>query len=71
MYDVLMTRFSQKTFRETFIYLKQFKIGESIANIQCPCLSIVGKGKTEEAERQFKAFCEGVLSGSVTSSCEV
>lgn len=60
----LMVRFGQSTFKDTFVYLKEFVVGESISNIKCPSLALVGSGEGGEPEKQFNKFCEKV-SGPV------
>jgi len=61
----LMIRFGQKTFKDTFIYLKEFIVGDAISNIKCPSLALVGSGEGGEPEKQFNEFAEKV-SGPVT-----
>ena len=65
MSENLMIRFGQPTFKETFIYLKEFTVGEEISNIKCPSLALVGSGEGGEPEKQFNQFVENV-SGPVT-----
>lgn len=61
----LMIRFGQPTFKDTFIYLKDFTVGDAISNIRCPSLALVGSGEGEEPEKQCNEFVEKV-SGRVT-----
>lgn len=61
----LIVRFGQPTFRDTFIYLKEFTVGDAIKNIDCPCLALEGAGEGGEPEKQFNEFSEKV-SGPVT-----
>lgn len=61
----LMIRYGQPSFRDTFIYLREFKVGDAIKNIKCPSLALVGSGEGGEPEAQFNAFVEGV-SGPVS-----
>ena len=61
----LMVRFGQPSFKDTFIYLKDFTVGEAISNIKCPSLALVGSGEGEEPEKQFNEFV-GKVSGPVT-----
>jgi pimeloyl-ACP methyl ester carboxylesterase len=65
MSENLMIRFGQKTFKDTFIYLKEFIVGDAISNIKCPGLALVGSGEGGEPEKQFNEFAEKV-SGPVT-----
>ncbi len=65
MAEGLMLRFGQPTFKDTFIYLREFVVGDAISNIKCPCLALVGSGEGGEPRKQYKEFCEGV-SGPVT-----
>ncbi|MFI5322756.1 MAG: alpha/beta hydrolase family protein [Thermodesulfobacteriota bacterium] len=61
----LMVRFGQPTFRDTFVYLREFTVGDAIMNIKCPCLALEGAGEGGEPEKQFNEFAEKV-SGPVT-----
>jgi pimeloyl-ACP methyl ester carboxylesterase len=61
----LMIRYGQPSFKDTFIYLREFKVGDAVKNIKCPSLALVGSGEGGEPETQFKAFVEGV-SGPVS-----
>jgi len=65
MAEGLMLRFGQPTFKDTFIYLREFMVGDSISNIKCPCLSLVGSGEGKEPEKQSNEFAKKV-SGPVT-----
>ena len=56
----LIVRFGQPTFRDTFIYLREFTVGDAIKNIKCPCLALVGSGEGGEPEEQFNEFAEKV-----------
>ena len=62
----LIGRFGRPTFKSTFQYMMEFKVGEALKNIACPCLALVGSGEGEEPRRQFDIFCEEV-SGKVAS----
>ncbi|HVY55377.1 MAG TPA: alpha/beta hydrolase, partial [Thermodesulfobacteriota bacterium] len=61
----LIARYGQPTFRDTFIYLREFAVGDAIKNIECPCLALEGSGEGGEPEKQFNEFAEKV-SGPVT-----
>ncbi|MGB2693074.1 MAG: CocE/NonD family hydrolase [Thermodesulfobacteriota bacterium] len=61
----LMLRFGQPTFKDTFIYLKDFTMRDSLSKIKCPSLALVGSGEGGEPEKQYNEFIEKV-SGSVT-----
>lgn len=61
----LMVRFGQASFKDTFIYLKEFVVGDAISNIKCPSLALVGSGEGGEPEKQYNEFCEKV-TGAVT-----
>lgn len=57
----VMTRFSQKTLKAAFQYMKEFRVStDELRNIACPVLAMAGAGEGGEAERQFKLFCRGV-----------
>ncbi len=62
----LIKRFGQPSFRDTFIYLREFVVEETVSDIGCPSLAMAGAGEGEEPEKQFKSFCEKV-SGPVDS----
>jgi pimeloyl-ACP methyl ester carboxylesterase len=62
----LMTRFGRPSFRETFLYLREFVVGEAVSHIACPSLALVGMGEGGEPEKQYKEFCAKV-SGPVDS----
>ncbi|KTD35257.1 dipeptidyl aminopeptidase/acylaminoacyl peptidase [Legionella moravica] len=55
--EQLIRRFGQKTFKQTFDYLKQFTVGDSLTQLSIPCLALLGKSEGNEPERQFKEFC--------------
>jgi hypothetical protein len=61
----LIVRYGQPTFRDTFIYLREFAVGDAIKDIKCPCLALEGSGEGGEPEKQFNEFAEKV-SGHVT-----
>lgn len=54
----LMGRFGQQNFKDTFIYLNEFIVGDEIKNIDIPCLALVGSGEGGEPQKQFDEFCE-------------
>jgi pimeloyl-ACP methyl ester carboxylesterase len=62
----LINRFGQSTFKDTFVYLREFRVGEAVRNIECPCFAMVGIGEGEEPQKQSEKFCKGV-SGPVQS----
>jgi pimeloyl-ACP methyl ester carboxylesterase len=62
----LIKRFGQATFKDTFVYLREFKVGDAVKNIRCPCFAMVGVGEGEEPQKQCEQFCKGV-SGPVRS----
>jgi pimeloyl-ACP methyl ester carboxylesterase len=64
MTSSMIGRFGRVTFKSTFQYMMEFKVGEAVRNIACPCLALVGSGEGEEPRRQFNDFCEQV-SGKV------
>jgi pimeloyl-ACP methyl ester carboxylesterase len=66
MASSMIGRFGRSTFKSTYQYMMEFKVGEALKNIACPCLALVGTGEGEEPRRQFDAFCEQV-SGKVAS----
>ncbi len=63
--ESLIIRYGQPSFRDAFIYIKEFKVGEAIKNIKCPSLALVGSGEGGEPAAQFKTFVENV-SGPVS-----
>ena len=66
MASSMIVRFGRPTFKSTYQYMMEFRVGESLKNIVCPCLALVGNGEGEEPRRQFDIFCKQV-SGKVTS----
>ncbi len=66
MSENLMIRFGKQSFKDTFIYLQNFRVGEAASNITCPSLALVGSGEGGEPHKQFNEFVESV-SGPVTS----
>jgi pimeloyl-ACP methyl ester carboxylesterase len=66
MCENLMVRFGQLSLRETFLYLREFTVGEAVSQITCPSLALVGTGEGGEPEKQHKEFCAKV-SGPVAS----
>jgi hypothetical protein len=60
-----MIRFGQPSFKDTFTYLKDFAVGDTISNIKCPCLALVGSGEGGAPEKQFNDFIDNI-SGRVT-----
>ena len=62
----LIARFGESSFKDTFIYLREFDLGEAVGNINCPSLGLVGEGEGGEPEKQWREFSEKV-KGPVTS----
>jgi len=65
MSRMLILRFGQPTFKQTFDYLRGFAI-EDLSAIRCPALAMVGEGEGGEPGAQARRFAEGV-SGPVTT----
>lgn len=61
----LIARFGEKSFKDTFIYLRDFSLGDAIENITCPSLALVGEGEGGEPEKQSEEFTKKV-KGPVT-----
>lgn len=61
----MIIRFGQPTFRDTYIYLREFVVGDAVKKIKCPCLALEGAGEGGEPEKQFNEFAERV-KGPVT-----
>jgi pimeloyl-ACP methyl ester carboxylesterase len=61
----LMARFGEKSFKDTFVYLREFDVGDAVGNITCPSLALVGEGEGGEPEKQWGEFAEKV-KGPVT-----
>lgn len=60
-------RFDKPSFKEVVEYMKEFKLtNESLQNIKCPCLVLVGEGEGAEPIKQANLFNHAV-SGPVTS----
>lgn len=62
----LILRFGQESFKDTFKYLREFKVGDAVENIKCPTLALVGSGEGGEPEKQLLEFVEKV-PGRVTT----
>ncbi|QRN04853.1 hypothetical protein GH742_13860 [Legionella sp. MW5194] len=59
--EMLMQRYGRETFRKTFEYIAQFKVDEqTLKQIQCPALALIGSGEGEEPQRQSQAFIKQV-----------
>jgi pimeloyl-ACP methyl ester carboxylesterase len=54
----LIARFGERSFKDTFVYLREFDVGDAVENITCPSLALVGEGEGGEPERQFSEFAE-------------
>jgi len=61
----LIARFGGKSFKDTFVYLREFEVGDAVANITCPSLALVGEGEGSEPEKQWGEFTKKV-KGPVT-----
>ncbi|MCD4782455.1 MAG: prolyl oligopeptidase family serine peptidase [Candidatus Eremiobacteraeota bacterium] len=61
----MLRRFDRNNVGEMFSYMKEFRIGDSIKNINCPALAMLGEGEGGEPLRQSGKFCENV-AGPVT-----
>lgn len=60
-------RFDRPSFKEVVEYMKEFRItDESLRNIKCPCLVLVGEGEGPEPREQARLFSTSV-SGPVTA----
>jgi len=62
----LIYRFGKRSFKETFRYLKDFNVLDTLNKIRCPTLALCGSGEGEEPLRQYTYFkqslnCEGHL----------
>lgn len=55
--EQLMIRYGGHSFKNTFIYMKEFQVGEALANIKCPSLGLIGASEGPEPTKQYKAFC--------------
>jgi pimeloyl-ACP methyl ester carboxylesterase len=56
--EQLMIRYGRKSFKKTFEYLKEFRVGDSIANITCPSLALIGESEGGEPRKQYQDFCK-------------
>lgn len=65
MSRMLILRFGQPTFKQTFDYLREFAV-EDLSAIRCPALAMVGEGEGGEPGAQARRFAAGV-SGPVTT----
>lgn len=63
----LMLRFGRDSFKETYLRLRDFRVGEAdLAQIGCPALGLVGEGEGAEPLRQFEVF-RGSVRGPVSA----
>ncbi len=61
----LMLRFGQASFRDTYLYLQEFKVtAQDLHAIQCPCLALVGAGEGAVPLQQSKYFLEHVAGAA-------
>ncbi|QBR84898.1 alpha/beta hydrolase [Legionella israelensis] len=58
--EQLMIRYGRHSFKNTFVYLRQFIVGEAISNIECPCFAMIGSSEGGEPRKQFDEFCQAV-----------
>lgn len=56
--EQLMVRYGRHSFKKTFVYLKEFKVGEALANIKCPALAMIGESEGGEPRQQYEVFRE-------------
>lgn len=56
----LMIRYGRHSFKNTFNYLKEFRVGEAIKAIKCPCLAMIGDSEGAEPGKQFAQFVKAV-----------
>lgn len=56
--EQLMIRYGRRSFKNTFTYLKNFKVGEALKNVNCPCLALIGDGEGGEPHKQYTEFCK-------------
>ncbi|RMX21519.1 alpha/beta hydrolase [Legionella jordanis] len=54
----LILRFGQKTFKDTFRYLREFTVENLLERIKCPTLAMLGEGEGQEPQRQSTQFIE-------------
>lgn len=62
----LITRFGQRTFKETYAFLRSFRVVEQLGLIRCPALALVGAGEGPNPLAQSEQFCQEV-AGPVDS----
>ncbi|GGI92108.1 alpha/beta hydrolase family protein [Legionella impletisoli] len=55
--EQLMIRYGRRSFKQTFVYMKEFRVGEDINQIKCPSLALIGEGEGPEPKRQYHEFC--------------
>ena len=57
----LMLRFGQNSFRDTYLYLRDFCVtAKDLKNIQCPSLALVGEGEGVNPIQQADDFVQAV-----------
>lgn len=60
----LLLRFGNKSMQQTVVYLNEFNIKESMSNINCATLALIGAGEGPEPIRQYKEFLDNVFGDS-------
>ena len=58
--EQLMVRYGQPSFKKTFQYLTEFKVGDALKNITCPALAMIGDSEGHEPHAQYETFCKSV-----------
>lgn len=62
--EMLLIRFGQSSFKNTFKYLKNFKVGKAIEDLSIPALGLVGESEGVEPKIQWEQFCDILKSDS-------
>lgn len=55
--EQLMIRYGRRSFKKTFEYLKEFRVGDAIQNLHCPVLALIGESEGGEPRRQYEMVC--------------
>jgi pimeloyl-ACP methyl ester carboxylesterase len=54
--EQLMIRYGRRSFKQTFVYLKEFQVGDAIKRVKCPTLALIGESEGGEPRNQYELF---------------
>lgn len=56
--EQLMIRYGRHSFKNTFSYMKSFKVDEALANFSGNCLGLIGESEGQEPHAQYERFIQ-------------